>query len=94
MGQHGQLGKVVDLFDGKKKGFFIEAGALDGGPDNTTMTSNLFSPGERLSNTLVFELRHQWTGLLVEANPFTYRQLLEKKRKCVQNRSFKNKIKI
>jgi len=66
MGQYGQLGKVVDLFNGKKKGFFIEAGALD---------------GERLSNTLVFELRHQWTGLLVEANPFIYLQLLEKKRK-------------
>ena len=42
MGQYGQLGKVVDLFNGKKKGFFIEAGALDGGSDNMTMTSNLF----------------------------------------------------
>ena len=31
MGQYGQLGKVVDLFNGKKNGFFIEAGALDGG---------------------------------------------------------------
>ena len=31
MGQYGQLGKVVDLFNGKKKGFFIECGALDGG---------------------------------------------------------------
>ena len=39
MGQYGQLGKVVDLFNGKKKGFFIEAGALDGGSDNMTMTS-------------------------------------------------------
>ena len=39
MGQYGQLGKVVDLFDGKKKGFFIEAGALDVGFDNMTMTS-------------------------------------------------------
>ena len=38
-----------------------------------------------MSNTLVFELRHQWTGLLVEANPFTYLQLLEKKRKYVKN---------
>ena len=39
MGQYGQLGKVVDLFNGKKKGFFIEAGALDVGFDNMTMTS-------------------------------------------------------
>ena len=31
MGQYGQLGKVVQLFDGKKNGFFIECGALDGG---------------------------------------------------------------
>ena len=31
MGQYGQLGKVVDLFNGKKNGFFIESGALDGG---------------------------------------------------------------
>ena len=38
-----------------------------------------------MSNTLVFELRHQWTGLLVEANPFIYRQLLEKKRKYAKN---------
>ena len=30
MGQYGQLGKVVQLFNGKKKGFFIECGALDG----------------------------------------------------------------
>ena len=30
MGQYGQLGKVVQLFNGKKNGFFIECGALDG----------------------------------------------------------------
>ena len=41
--------------------------------------------GESLSNTLVFELRHQWTGLLVEANPFAYRQLREKQRKYEKN---------
>ena len=31
MGQYGQLGRVVELFNGKKNGFFIECGALDGG---------------------------------------------------------------
>ena len=41
MGQYGQLGKVVDLFKGKKKGFFIEAGACD---------------GESISNSLFFEV--------------------------------------
>ena len=35
----------------------------------------------------MFELRHQWTGLLVEANPYSYRQLLEKKRKYVQKKT-------
>ena len=90
MGQYGQLGKVVQLFNGKKNGFFIECGALDGGFNITTLTNSreidinlnsVFLSGEKLSNTLVFELRHQWTGLLVEANPFAYRELREKQRK-------------
>ena len=37
-----------------KDGFFIEAGAFD---------------GETFSNTLFFELKKNWTGLLVEPNP-------------------------
>jgi FkbM family methyltransferase len=44
---------VYDLF-AKKNGFFIEMGAFDG------MT---------LSNTLWLERHHNWTGLLIEANP-------------------------
>ena len=84
MGQYGQLGKVVDLFNGKKNGFFIEAGALNGGLCQLNLSKRII-PGEGISNTLVFELRHQWTGLLVEANPFAYRELLEKNRKYVQN---------
>ena len=46
-------------------GFFIEAGAFD---------------GVSLSNTLVFELRHNWTGLLVEPNPEAFKMLKEKHR--------------
>ena len=86
MGQYGQLGKIVELFNGKKNGFFIECGALDGEkpnifePNISCNNSFVFS-GESLSNTLVFELRFQWKGLLVEANPFAYRQLREKQRK-------------
>ena len=38
----------------KDPGFFIEAGAAD---------------GENLSNSLFLEVKHGWTGLLVEANP-------------------------
>jgi hypothetical protein len=37
-----------------KNGFFIEAGADD---------------FELHSNTLLFELEHNWTGILVEPNP-------------------------
>merc|ERR1719360_139028 len=38
----------------KKSGFFIEAGACN---------------GESISNTLYFEVKFGWTGLLVEPNP-------------------------
>ena len=40
MGQYGQLGKVVQLFNGKKNGFFIECGALDGGFNNSYLSSS------------------------------------------------------
>jgi len=46
-----------------RNGFFIEAGAYD---------------GEMLSNTLFFELKQSWTGLLIEPNPDAFK-LLEKK---------------
>lgn len=46
--------------------FFVEAGAWN---------------GEYLSNTLYLETKHNWTGLLVEANPKAYKQLLGKKRR-------------
>ena len=40
-----------------KEGFFIEAGA-----DDFVLNSN----------TLMFELKHKWTGVLVEANPIRF----------------------
>ena len=46
-----------------KNGFFIEAGAYD---------------GEIGSNTLLFELKHNWTGLLVEPNPDAFKMLTNK----------------
>ena len=60
---------IVDLFLNKSKtnGFFFEAGAYD---------------GVVASNTLLFETRYNWTGLLVEANPDNYDLLLEKNRKA------------
>ena len=49
-----QVGIVSDLFKDQKEGFFIEAGAYD---------------GEVYSNSLYFELKRGWKGLLVEPNP-------------------------
>ena len=46
-----------------KDGFFIEAGAFD---------------GETFSNTLFFELKQNWTGLVVEPNPDAF-EILQKK---------------
>ena len=44
-------------------GFFVEAGAYD---------------GEMFSNTLFFELKKNWTGLLVEPNPDAFEMLTKK----------------
>lgn len=69
-GQYGQPLQVETILGLKetskdKKGFFIEAGAAD---------------GEGISNTLFFEAKYGWTGLLVEANPDELRQLFNKHR--------------
>ena len=66
-GQFGQARFVDDLYNNTKTGgFFFEAGAFN---------------GESLSNTLHFEVRRGWTGILVEANPEEYENLLGKNRK-------------
>jgi hypothetical protein len=55
-GAHGE-DRFLDkfIFKGKlKQGFFVEAGADD---------------FVEFSNTLWFEMQHQWTGVLVEPNP-------------------------
>ncbi|CAL8093451.1 unnamed protein product [Orchesella dallaii] len=56
---------VHSLLEGKKNGFFIEAGAND---------------GEFYSNTLALELLSGWTGLLVEPIPTAHTPLLAKRR--------------
>ena len=56
------------MLDEKKKNkdrFFVEAGAHD---------------GESLSNSLFFEVKLGWNGLLVEPNPFSFQALLTKNR--------------
>jgi len=52
---------------GKRGGFFLEIGGYD---------------GEKFSNSLFFERQRDWKGLLVEANPFTYKQMVNRDRKC------------
>ncbi len=58
---------VIRLLNGKKNGFFIEAGALD---------------GEYLSNTLELEAKYGWEGLLVEPDPSNLARLYSKNRKA------------
>lgn len=63
----GQAEKIRQILGNKKNGFFIECGALD---------------GEIRSNTLNFERFHGWTGLLIEADPLNYADMLKKNRKA------------
>lgn len=67
-GQWGQALAIEKLFKDKKNGFFIEAGAFD---------------GEHFANTLLFEMKHDWTGLLVEPNPDNYEKLKTKNRRAI-----------
>ena len=56
-GQEGQDAAVWPLLEQVAKGFFIESGA---------------SVGERFSNTLAMEKTGNWTGLLVEPDPWNH----------------------
>ena len=51
----------------RKEHFFFEAGAFD---------------GELLSNSLLFETKLGWSGVLVEPNPVAFGMLLSKHRKA------------
>ena len=68
-GQPYEVEKILGLNGTQKdkKGFFIEAGAAD---------------GETISNTLYFETKYDWTGLLVEPNPNLLKKLYAKERKA------------
>lgn len=60
---YSQVGKdvtVYNIFHGKKAGTFIEIGAHN---------------GITLSNTIWLERKHNWTGLLIEANPKACKQI-------------------
>ena len=68
----GEVGQPVEVdelvYGGKlKNGFFIEAGSHD---------------SETNSDSLYFELTHNWSGLLVEPHPLGFAEGLEKHRKA------------
>ena len=58
-----------------KNGFFIEAGAYD---------------GEIYSNTLFFELKQRWKGLLIEPNPDAFQSLKNKVSQIYMGTRLKN----
>ena len=51
----------------KRNGFFIEAGAFN---------------GYDLSNSLYFERKYNWTGILVEPNPLASKAMMQTNRKA------------
>ena len=53
------------LFDNEPPGFFVDAGAAD---------------GKIMSNTLYLENSYNWTGLLVEPDPQSYTDLVNRHR--------------
>ncbi|CAL4126911.1 unnamed protein product [Meganyctiphanes norvegica] len=65
--QNGQSRMVEKILNGKKRGFFVEAGAYN---------------GEDLSNTLYLERQFDWGGLLVEPDPWNFWALRTRHRKA------------
>ena len=69
---HGQweIDKKIEKYLNYDNGYYVELGAVD---------------GIGLSNTLYFESRRRWSGLLIEPAPNNYL-------KCVENRGAKNVV--
>jgi hypothetical protein len=61
-----QADLVDKYFEGKRNGFFIEAGAWD---------------GVHLSNSLFFERERNWSGILIEPNFEAFRNLTKSGRR-------------
>jgi FkbM family methyltransferase len=75
--QIGQSAFMDNALNYSSKGFFVEAGGHD---------------GEWISNTLYFELKYAWTGILIEPLPYLCEKILEKNRNiyvlnaCIANK--------
>lgn len=63
----GQSKQIREILGDQNGGFFIECGALD---------------GETRSNTLIFEKRFGWKGVLVEGDPKNFDLMRKKNRKA------------
>jgi len=59
---------VDKLLKGRRNGFFVESGAFT---------------GEQYSDTLFFEMRRNWTGILIEPHPEYHRSILKKNRNAL-----------
>ncbi|XP_071515318.1 protein Star-like [Panulirus ornatus] len=68
----GQAQRIDFILKGKRNGFYVECGALD---------------GEIRSNTLFFERERAWNGLLIEADPKNFNQMVQKHRKAYMSPS-------
>ncbi|XP_068222502.1 uncharacterized protein [Palaemon carinicauda] len=79
----GQSKKIREILGDQENGFFIECGALD---------------GETRSNTLVFEKRLGWSGVLIEGDPKNFELVTKKNRKawtvngCLSTFSYPNTV--
>jgi FkbM family methyltransferase len=66
MSQAGQdLWVFGEAFDEMRKGYFLDIGAHD---------------GIKQSNSYILECRYDWSGILVEANPESFEQLMKNRR--------------
>ncbi|XP_071440088.1 uncharacterized protein [Hetaerina americana] len=63
----GQSSLIRQILKNKRNGFFVEAGAMD---------------GETRSNTLYLEKECGWRGLLVEADPYNFANLVSRNRRA------------
>jgi len=65
--------QLVDkLLKQRRNGFFVESGAFN---------------GEEYSDTLFFEMRRNWTGILIEPHPHYYHSILKKNRNALALRA-------